>query len=232
MISGNENSIEYRRRAVFTGLKMFLNEEALMESLCIWQRHYSDKPKFAITRFINHLIKDYRLEKRRQELQGELARLLMAPAKSLDEDPLEMMHDYARKKGLICSDSPGETALRKNEENSESRVFRLFVVELENHLRHRDILLVTRMVDTLKRQLRDSIYPVADMKLFVSWLDQRSTPLTVALDREMLHEMINAVYVLLCKSFGPVETDHIFDLVMRTVESSPQAGGVSPRLLL
>ena len=229
MNPGYENSIEYKRRAVFTGLKLFLNHDALMESLCIWQRHYADKPKFAITRFINDLTKNNNLEKRRQELQGSLARLLMAPANTLDEDPLEMMRVYARNKGLICSDAP---ALMSDEDAVNSRMFWMFVVELEKHLRRRDIMLVTRMVDTLKWQLRHTTPPVANMKLIIVWLDKRNAPLPVAVDREVLHEMINAVYVLLCKSFGPVETDRIFDLIVHSVESSPLAGGKSPRLLL
>lgn len=202
-----------------------------MEALCLWQKQYADKPKFAISRFINYLVNNYNLASRRVELQTAMARLLMAPADSLDTDPMPMMQEYAAKYGLSCDEAKGD-ATAAPLETTENRLFRLLIAELEHQLMIQDTVMVTRMVETLKWQLFRLDLPVVETKRIELWLNNRSQPLQVSIALKKLHALVNAVYILLCKQLGPVESDQLFGLAVSAVEQSAEAAGGSPRILL
>lgn len=226
-----ENSIEYKRRAIFTGLKMFLNYEGLMEALNVWQKQYSDKPKFATSRFIDYLVKNYNLQNQRKELHSTLTRLLMAPADSLDKDPILLLQDYVAKHGDVSEDDSGYQPLKAHELR-ESRLFKLFITELHNQLLHKHPLLVPNLYKSLKWQLYKSDISAIARKKIEFWMNQKTDTLLVAVPTAVFHDLLSSAYVLLCQKLGPVESDNIYGVVIRAVEVNPESEGESPRVLL
>ena len=231
MNATEDNSVEFKRRAVYTGLRTYLGQDALMEAMCHWQKDFSDKPKFAISRFISHLVNQYDLGTQRTEIQSKMARLMMAASDTLDEDPLPQMLAYQDgNKVATSADKPRVNGHRH--EAIESLMFRMFVDELAQVLRTRDAMLIGLMIETLNTRLSTIGLNGAEANQLEEWLQDRRAHMPVDLGKDKLHDLLIAVYVMLCEKFGPVETDRIYGTAVRKVEQSDAAGGQSPRILL
>lgn len=233
MPSTDEQELQFRRRAIYTGLKLYLNHDALFAAMCIWQKQYSTLPRFATSRFINFLVKAYDLKVKPSELQMALSRLLMAPLETLDEDPIEKMQVYATKPGHPCShDSATSGSAEAIVETISNRVFRQFINELEAALLQRHPKSAEELTHTLIEKLpRKRLKPHFYSELS-QWLEHRSSAFSSSLDESLLHDLVNAVYVMLCQRIGPVATDQLFGEITRKVEDSPHGSSYSPRNLM
>jgi hypothetical protein len=83
------NDIALRRRAIYTGLKPYLEDDALLDALMHWENHFATAPRFTLQRFVAELCKEGELRRRRADILLSLVQALSMPATSLLPDPLQ-----------------------------------------------------------------------------------------------------------------------------------------------
>lgn len=230
----DEDELHYRRRALYTGLKLFLNHDALFAALCVWQREFSDQPRFAISKFMNYIVNEFDLSSRRSELQTSLSRLLMAPLDALDEDPIEKMQIYATKKGHPCNNSTGTDSASNQDrvETVSNTVFRAFLAELEKRWSYKNPEAKSLMISAMIARLGQLKLELPERRALESWLKNRAGAFKHSLEESLMQQLINAVYVELCGHLGPLATDTLFGEVLQSVSQTEAGARYSPRKLM
>lgn len=177
-----------RRRAIYTGLKPFMEEQEVIDALMHWESHYATAPRFTLQRFVSELCREGDLRTRRADVLLSLVQAMSMPAQSLLPDPLQRNDARPR---LSISETAAFEALMGAlmEASSKDQRYSLRL----------DLL---ASLDTRKM-------PVQFCHALQRWLGDKA-PLHVAgIDTRLLRAMINRAYVILCERVGPVQADRI-----------------------
>jgi hypothetical protein len=73
------NDLALRRRAIYTGLRPYLEEDALLDALMHWENHFATAPRFTLQKFVAELCKDGDLRSRRADILLSLVQALSMP---------------------------------------------------------------------------------------------------------------------------------------------------------
>lgn len=187
-----------RRRAIYTGLKPYLEEDALLDALMHWENHFSNAPRFTLQRFVAELCQNPELRSRRADMLLSLVQALSMPPASLLPDPLQHRVTPIASSG---NDSAGFVALM-------TALFSVMPRDTQYHLRLD--MLASLDPRRLPREL------LANLQ---RWLGDKDVLRPVPADNGILRSLVNRCYVLLCERTGPVEADR---LLARATEQAQQ----------
>jgi hypothetical protein len=184
------NDIALRRRAIYTGLKPYMNDDALLDALMHWENHFATAPRFTLQRFVAELCKEGELRSRRADILLSLVQALSMPASSLLPDPLQH-RTVAVKVSTDVDESHGFSAL----------MLALFeVMPKDTQYNMRLDMLASLDVRKLPRSL---------LVAMQRWLGDKDTLQPVHCDPALLRTIVNRCYVVLCERVGPVEADRL-----------------------
>lgn len=213
------NSVSYRRRAIYTGLAPFLEQEERLLIMSIWQKKYSNQPAYALNKFLSEICEFLKGKCSRGEINQKLVWALGQPEESLEKDPLELMETYSKHFTL---------------ENIAGKEFMPHEIVFESLY-----TLLIRDIDTMEygasskttRTLLDKL-PALELAAkhddVESWLLMKSKMVTRMLTRDQMHAIIHEVYVSASEICGPVAADKIMTAAVKETELLPEAKLFSP----
>jgi hypothetical protein len=181
--------IALRRRAIYTGLKPYLDDDALLEALLHWESHFSTAPRFTLQRFVAELCQDAALRARRADILLSLVQALSMPSSSLLPDPLQ--HRAASPDNTSEDDSLAFSALLP-------AFFDAMPKDTQYHMR----------LDLLA-SLDPKRLPKSVLVSLQRWLGDKDVLKPVQCDPAILRTLVNRCYVVLCQRIGPVEADRL-----------------------
>jgi hypothetical protein len=190
--------IALRRRAIYTGLKPYLEDDALLDALMHWENHFATAPRFTLQRFVAELCKEGELRSRRADILLSLVQALSMPATSLLPDPLQ--HRQA-------SDSAS---------NDDSIAFGMLMQALFDTM-PRDTQYQLRL--DMLASLDTRKLPKTLLVALQRWLGDKDVLKPVSCDPTLLRTIVNRCYVVLCERVGPVEADR---LLARAADTAQQ----------
>ena len=193
--------LKLRRRAIYTGMRPYFDDAALLEAIHLWQIKYSDKPKFAFTEFLSECCQDKELRAQRTHILSSIFKALDLPERELLPDPFDVGQDQ------IIHLSPAEKIC-----DDVTIVFVHFLDNLLKLLAEKEALSVriyilnqlpTIRLDELRKAfLRD-------------WFDKKSSKLPVSYQLITMRQLVNFAYVSICQLMGPVKADQLLSQAMK-----------------
>ena len=204
------DDIAVRRRAIYTGLKPFMAEEALLDALLHWESHYATAPRFTLQRFVSELCREGEMRSRRADILLSLVQAMSMPAQSLLPDPLQR----STQPRVSISDTSAFEVLMNALMEASSRDQR-YSLRLD----------LIASLDTRKM-------PVQFCHAMQRWLGDKA-PLNVSgVDSNLLRSVLNRAYVILCERQGPVMADRLLASAVASVsQSRPELEPAVKRLL-
>lgn len=183
------NDIALRRRAIYTGLRPYLDDDSLLDALMHWENHFATAPRFTLQKFVAELCKEGDLRSRRADILLSLVQAMSMPASSLLPDPLQ--HRKVAATIVITDDSQAFSALM-------SALFELMPRDIQYQMR----LDMLASLDTRK-------LPKSLLVALQRWLGDKDVLKPVSCDPALLRAVLNRCYVVLCERVGPVEADRL-----------------------
>lgn len=203
--------ISLRRRAIYTGLKPFLEEDALHDALLFWEERYAAAPRFTLQRFVAELCREGELRTRRSAVLLSLVQAMSLPVSSLLPDPLQR-----------SSPTPNASAL-------QTVAFEALVnalLEESGQSQHYSLRL------DLLASLDPRRLPPPVCRALQHWLGNKSTLNLPGCDPDILRALVNRIYVILCERAGPVVADRMLACSVETVtRRQPELSPVLAMLL-
>ncbi|PKM21564.1 MAG: hypothetical protein CVV10_08705, partial [Gammaproteobacteria bacterium HGW-Gammaproteobacteria-14] len=180
------NDIALRRRAIYTGLKPYMEDDVLLDALMHWETNFANAPRFTLQRFVAELCREGDLRARRADILLSLVQAMNMPVNSLLPDPL---HHREAANASIEDDSHAFSALMLG-------LFDVMSKDTQYHLR----LDMLASLDSRKM-------PKNLLLSLQRWLGDKDTLKPVSCDPLLLRAIVNRCYVVLCERVGPVEAD-------------------------
>jgi len=213
------NSVSYRRRAIYTGLAPFLEQEERLLIMNIWQKKYSNQPAYALNKFLSEICEFLKGKCSRGEINQKLVWALGQPEESLEKDPLELMETYSKRFTL---DNIADKEFLPHEIVFES-MYTLLLRDIDTAEYGASSKTIRALLDKLPALELDTKYEDVE-----AWILTKSKMTTRILNRDQMHAIIHEVYVSACKICGPVAADKIMSAAVRETELLPEAKLFSP----
>lgn len=234
------NNIAQRRRAIYMGLKQYLEGDDLLNAMCIWQQQYAHLPKFAITNFVRRITDQTSLSNNRAAVHLSLTSSLMLADDNLGEDPLPGMRRYlgdrlgtAKAEAILGgAESDSDTTQESVEQTDRIRVFEQLLGHFLNRIAELDSYAVRAVKTRLLQSVPDIVSDDETLTALNSWLQGQNSYLQITLDGGQLQPLLHSAYVAACDRLGPVQTDQLLTDALNVVERTHAGRRFSPRELL
>lgn len=196
-----------RRRAVFTVLSDYVQDDALWQALAQWEAGYSGQSQFELNKFLANCSYIDAIAKNRTAIYRQMIALLMAPENQrLKPDPIRELELY-KKQGFTAQKLSRTKTLTLQDIQSKP-AFSALTAELLDAVR-------SDTQQRLKRYLQDQM---ASLQLeqgvrmgVMLWLDERDKLPDMQIDLLTMRKLVNTLYIGLCESLGPVQADQILN---------------------
>ncbi|MFZ5755392.1 MAG: hypothetical protein ACOY3X_00645 [Pseudomonadota bacterium] len=208
-------SLENRRRAVYTALIEFLNEDALWEALTLWEDNYSADAAFSVQKFLSEILDTPALRAQRVRILQTMVKMLSAPPASLLPDPREQLLVHRMRRGKAASSAA----------NSRDPVVGACASLLHRILRGLDTDTRLKMRLFLLERLERSGIPLATRTAVQAWLSEQTRLTLGGAGPGEMQRLLNLAYMGLCEYIGPVAADAALSRALK------QLGEEEPHLL-
>jgi hypothetical protein len=196
-----------RRRAIYTGLRPFLDDNALLNAIKIWQADFSQKPKFALSVFVSRCCTTPQLKQQRAKILGSIFMAMDAPQSELLPDPLE--HLKPVDKSLILG----------FENDHKTKVFITLLQQIFMHFNALEEKKIRQfLIDNLAKIDADNRHVVHMQE----WLLEKAATLDANYDTGDMQKLIHFAYVAMCELFGPVKADQYLAQAVEDTENFAQ----------
>ena len=197
--------IALKRRAVYTGLRPYLNDDELLNALKLWQVEFSGKPKFAFTAFLAVITNTDALRSKRTRILSSLLKSMELAGVDLLADP----YDETTKQYQFAAED-------LIAEDHTTTVFMHFFEQLQEKMDEKDAIGVRaymiQHVANLHLNTRSN-------KQLTDWIDKKTNTLNGLFNLHCLRQVINLAYVGMCQLIGPVKTDQMLSQTIKEVEA-------------
>lgn len=196
--------LKLRRRAIYTGMRPYFEDEALTEALQLWQSNFSDSPKFALTEFLSACCKTKELRQQRSRILISIFKSMDLPADELLEDPLDNKSEIQIAASVNNLDVDDCTLV----------FMRLFEL-LFKKLLEKEALSVRASI------IKGCVHLAIDARrkaVLQDWLDEKVPHLEYAYALVEIRQVINFAYIGMCEIFGPVKADQVLAQVIKETE--------------
>ncbi len=194
--------LKLRRRAIYTGMRPYFDDAALLEAIHLWQIKYSDKPKFAFTEFLSECCQDKALRSQRTVILSSIFKALDTPERDLLPDPFDIDQDQLitlAPTEKICDDTTLLFVhfldhLLKSLPDKEAQGVRIYMLNQ---------FPILRLDELRKAFLRDL-------------LNKKSNKLPVSYELTIMRQLVNFAYVAICELIGPVKADQLLSQAIKS----------------
>lgn len=223
-----------RRRAIYQGLKQYLEGDDLLNALCIWQQHYAHLPRFAITSYVRRITDGTNLENTRVAIHLSLTSALMLGEDSLGADPLAAMRRYlaARVGNSEAAEMLGGGQDAGEETPAQTDRMRVFEQLMEAFF-ERITTINKATARDMRQALIDSLAHIdmdpARTQAISTWLQGDSKRLEMEIETEQLQQLLHQAYIIACNRLGPVRADELLSEALQASEHNSGGKQLSPR---
>lgn len=185
----SNRSVSDRRRAIYTGLQTFMDEDAVLKAVTHWENRYIDQPSLALQRFVADICQTPELKEKRSAILRSLIQVMGQDSATLMADPRGASAESAAINPISASQAFAELMLA-------------MMAQLDDELQHK--LRIDLFAALRQRQL-----PLTTLEALQRWLGNRQALQLGNAAPAMLQKLLNQYYVLLCENIGPVRADKI-----------------------
>lgn len=198
--------LKLRRRAIYTGMRPYFEDEALLDALKLWQEKYSNTPKFAFTEFLSVCCQTKELRQQRSSILSSIFKSMDLPEHQLLADPF----DEANSEVVIT------TPTNKHDVDNDTLVFMRFFEVLFNKVSDKEALTIRASI--IKNTAKLSIDGRRKVVL-QDWLDKKLERLEYGYELTVIRQIINFAYIAMCENFGPVKADQVLAQAIKETEA-------------
>ena len=182
-----------KRRIVYTGLRPFFDDEAILSMVTVWDEKYAAQPNFAFVNFLTEVCRRKEDRALRTDVLAALFQAMELPEKSLLPDPLVALKSVSLQAGV-------------NEVDAKTTV--LF------SLAH---ALMAKMDEAELKRVKDAVFLGINQLATDErrkhhlhyWLEHMDEPFPMTLDKANMRGLLNLVYVGMCDAIGPIKADQL-----------------------
>ncbi len=194
-----------QRRAVFTGMRPFLNDDDLITALEVWQGKYAGRPKAEYTQFLSESCRSKEIRGKRSAILSSIFNSLTLPEDELLPDPLNLQTNRF------------EFSLEQQETRIETNVvfstfFQTLLTQLEgeveSHVRQ-------YLVESCDSHFNINAQQMLALK---TWLGGVSEAFEIAFHIDDKRKLVNLAYVAMCQYVGPVKADQLLSASIKKTE--------------
>lgn len=204
-----------QRRALYTVLREWLDENNLLEALQVFEDQFQGQPTIAVNDYLTRIAPLYRDQVDAKTLRRNLMQLLVRKSAQLEPDPLPLLQQLRARKESVALEQKGaqptaeqlalhtlvSTMMRKLPLLQRKQLHAAIAVQLKQHF-------VNGSYDALAR------YLLTDNPLHLALFDDRS-----------LRQFFNLIYVAACEVLGPVSADRWFGGCIAQLRETDQVAG-------
>lgn len=208
----NNAELVLRRRAIYTGMRPYFDDQKLLGAINLWQAEYSHKPKFALSVFIARCCDS-------PELKDERAKILKSIFIALELAPDALLPDpYLELK-------PAKNVLATGEKADNPHQTVIFVALLNQ--------LFAKFNKSDEKQIRNGVLAMLTevktdrmrMMYIREWFANNTQTLEGQFDLEILQKLVNLCYMAMCQQLGPVKADQYLAQAIKETESAAAETG-------
>lgn len=209
----NKQEHTRRKRAIYTGLHPYFDDDQIMEALVIWETKYANAPGFSVRYYVADLVTRIKPEAEAKDLLLNLVSTLSKPENELLPDPSQTLEAYKRFNKIHMNADFSIPLLE---------AFQLFIVKW---LKQADARVAEAVVKDVARNINElEIAPDLSAKI-LEWLSKKVDKIRLPhVDAADLRKVVNLFYVSFCRHSGPVNTDEVLS---QTVQSLRNNGGAA-----
>jgi hypothetical protein len=197
-------NLPLRRRAIYTGLKPFLNATEMSQALSMWETEFSLKPTYALASFVTRCCTSDELRRIRTQILRALITALESPESLLLTDP----GSQVGKQTLVDDDS--NIVL-----DAKNSVFVALSSALWTAV---DETTEKSIIDFILRNLTHLELSSDQSRKLKDWFISRNTTFPCNFELTTLQKLINLNYIALCEYYGPVKADKLLSQATHAVE--------------
>ena len=236
-------AITLRRRALYTALHAYLDEQALWEALLHWEACYAAQAAFPVQRFLSDILTTPDLRAQRPQILRSVVQALAWPEARLLPDPGERLWAYRLARHAPHASTPTPPSV------SPSVPVAVSMTGARDDAPGDPLIdaatdFVGRLLDAVDAReqsalrvqvsmaLEESRLSLAKRRALQTWLQQRNPQVLNGMGAAELRHLVSAVYVGLCEQIGPVAADATLDRALRALAvDAPHLLGVCRGLL-
>lgn len=185
--------IALRRRAILTGLRPFLDDDALLSAVALWAREYANQPPFALSGFVAKCCA-------RAELKAQRGQILRAIIAAMELPPSQLLPDPGSQ-GEVLAAVADQARL-----NDQTQMFSLLLSAL---IGLSDASMQSMIRSRLLQQLTKQKLEREPHQVMQDWLAGHAVSLTKNYDLKLLQALVNQAYIVMCEVLGPVKADQL-----------------------
>ena len=179
-----------RRRAIYTGLRPYFDDQELLSLIKVWEDDFSQKPKFALSVFVSRCCNTPQLKQDRAKILGAIFMALDAPTSELLPDPFE---------DLKSSDNTSNLAF---ENDGKTTVFMTLLQQIFMNFDEQEEKQIRRfLIDNLDKIDTDN----RRLMHMQQWLFEKSMNLAANFKIEDMQKLVHFTYVAMCEVVGPIK---------------------------
>lgn len=204
-----------RRRAVYTGLRPYFNDQEMANALTLWEQDFSQKPAFALNVFIARCCTTPELKEKRGEILRAVISAMDLPLNQLLPDPQKMVKT--------------EAELKADANHQLDSVTSAFVALLTTMLSRYDFSTQGGVRNFVIDNLAKVKLEAPKAQRMREWLSGQSTHLAANYKVEVLQKLVNLAYVAMCEYVGPVKADQNLSQSLKEVEPEAKRNKINLR---
>ena len=210
----NKPTESFRRRAVYTALSEFLDDQERMIIMCLWQTKYSEQPAYALNKFISDVCALLHGACSRATINRKIVWALGLQPEQLDEDPINRIVEHCKqhKHAFVADEEllPQEIVFQ--------RLFFRFTRELNSTEYGTDESIKKHIIEHL------SILELTNTsRLVESWIRSGNQFISRMLNLQQMRSIIHMVYICGCEYCGPTLTDKALTEAIKSTSALPEA---------
>lgn len=209
----NKQEHTRRKRAIYTGLHPYFNDDQIMEALVIWETKYAAAPGFSVRYYVADLINRIQPKHEAKEILLNLVSTLSKQEEELLPDPSQTLEAYKRFNKIHVNADFSIPLLE---------AFQLFIVKW---LKQADPKIAEIVVRDVALEIH-SLEIAGDLRAkILDWLSKKIDRIRLPhVDATDLRKVVNLFYVSFCRHSGPVKTDEVLS---QTVSALRNNGGAA-----
>lgn len=201
-----------QRRAIYTVLQEWLNEDKLLEALLVFEEHHQGKPSIAMHDYLTRIGHLFEQKMDTKLIRRRLMEVLVRRSNDLAPDPLPLLQKARANAGIDLFDV---------QPNQNQLALHGLISEL---MRNIPIAQRKQLHERLARQLKQRFvngsydrlaqYLISDNPLFLASFDDAA-----------LRDFFTVIYVACCEILGPVKADQWFGIAVQQLRDHDAAAG-------
>lgn len=190
-----------KRRIVYTGLRPFFDDEAILSMVTVWDEKYAAQPNFAFVNFLTEVCRRKEDRALRADMLTALFQAMELPEKALLPDPLVALKNVILQAGV-------------NEVDAKTKVLFSLV-----HV------LMAKMDQAELKRVKDAVFLGINQLAtderrkhhLHHWLEHMDEPFPMTLDKANMRALLNLVYVGMCDAIGPIKADQLLAKAIQAI---------------